>query len=291
MRLCHGGRWGHLGRYLRVDPDNRLVAASLEAEWNNKLRALTAAQEDYERQRTADAFLDEDQRQQVLALATDFPRLWRDPDTPARERKRMARLLIDDVTLLRGDELVAHVRFRGGVTHTLRLPRPKPAADLRKLDPASVAEVDRLLDEHTDSEIVDILNAAGHQPPVGEKFTTWIVWKIRKAHRLESRFDRLRRQGLLTLAEMAEALDVHPSTVKARQARGELASVAYNDKGQRLYAPPHPVPTIPCDHCGKTIPERGAQGQRQKFCTVSCRTGAYASRRRAAGWVRPRRRR
>lgn len=278
-------------RYLRVDPDNRLVAASLEAEWNNKLRALTAAQEDYERQRTADALLEEDQRQRVLALATDFPRLWRDPDTPARERKRMARLLIDDVTLLRGDELVAQVRFRGGATHTLRLPRPKPAADLRKLDPARVAEVDRLLDEHTDSEIADILNAAGHQPPVGAKFTTWIVWKIRKAHRLESRFNRLRRQGLLTLAEMAEALDVHPSTVKARQARGELASIAYNDKGQRLYAPPHPLPTIPCDHCGKTIPERGAQGQRQKFCSVSCRTGAYASRRRAAGWVRPSRRR
>ena len=278
-------------RYLRVDPDNRLVAASLEAEWNNKLRALTAAQDDYERQRTADALLDEDQRQHVLALATDFPRLWSDPATPARERKRMARLLIDDVTLLRGDELVAHVRFRGGATRTIRLPRPKPAADLRKLDPAVVAEVDRLLNNHTDSEIADVLNGAGHQPPVGEKFTTWIVWKIRKAHRLDSRFDRLRRQGLLTLTEMAEALDVHPTTVKARQARGELTSVAYNDKGQRLYAPPHPKPTIPCAHCAKPIPERGAQGQRQKYCCVSRRTGAYARRRRAAGWIRPRHRR
>jgi DNA invertase Pin-like site-specific DNA recombinase len=278
-------------RYLRVDPDNRLVAASLEAEWNNKLRALSAAQEDYERQRATDTLLDEDQRQQVLALATDFPRLWRDPATPARERKRMARLIIHDVTLLKDDELVAHVRFRGGATRTMRLARPKPAADLRKLDPAVVAEVNRLLDDHTDSEIADALNAAGWQPPVGEKFTTWIVWKIRKAHRLESRCDRLRRQGLLTLAEMAETLAVHPSTVKIRQARGELASVAYNDKGQRLYMPPGPATTIPCARCGKLIPERGAQGQRQKYCCVSCRTGAYAARRHAAGWVRPSRRR
>ena len=279
-------------RYLRVDPDNRLVAATLEAEWNNKLRALDAAQDDYERQRAADILLDDEKRQRILALATDFPRLWRDPDTPARERKRMARLLIEDVTLLRGDEMLdVHVRFRGGDTRSLQLPRPGSIVDLRRLDPAVVDEVDRLLDDHTDSEIAAALNAAGHQPPVGDRFSIWIVWKIRKAHRLESRFHRLRRQGLLTLAEMAEALGgVHPQTVKDRAARGQLASVAYNDKGQRLYAPPQPVATIPCAHCAKSIPERGAQGQRQKYCCVSCRTGAYAARRRAAGWVRVRRR-
>ena len=278
-------------RYLRVDPDNRLVAASLEAEWNHKLRALTAAQEDYDRQRAADTLIDDARRQQVLALATDFPRLWRDSATPDRERKRMVRLLIEDVTLLRGDELVANVRLRGGATRTLRLCRPKPAVDLRKLDPAIVAEVDRLLDDHTDSEIAEALNGTGHQPPVGDAFSIWIIWKIRKAHGLESRFERLRRQGMLTLEEMAETLGVHPCTVKARAARGQLASVAYNDKGQRLFAPSQQISMIPCGHCGQLIPEFGRQGQHQKYCKVSCRTSAYAARRRAAGWVRPRRRR
>ncbi len=275
-------------RYLRVDPDNRLVAATLEAEWNNKLRALDAAREDCERQREADALLDEDKRRRVLALATDFPRLWRDPDTPARERKRMARLLIEDVTLLKADDLVVHVRFRGGDTRSLHLARPRTAADLRKLDPAVVAEVERLLDDHTHSEIAEALNAAGHQPPVGESFTIWMIWKICRAHGLESRFDRLRRQGMLTLDEMAEALGVDPQTVKARATRGQLPSVAYNDKGQRLYAPPQPSTMIPCARCGKPMSERVGQGQRRKYCGVSCRTGAYAARRRAAGWVRVR---
>jgi len=278
-------------RYLRVDPDNRLVAATLEAEWNNKLRALDSAQEDYDRQREADALLDDEKRHRVLALATDFPRLWRDPDTPARERKRMVRLLIEDVTLLKADDLVVHVRFRGGDIRSLRLARPKPAADLHKLDPAVVAEVDRLLDDHTDSEIADTLHAAGYEPPVGERFSIWMVWKIRKAHQLESRFDRLRRQGMLTLDEMAERLDVHPQTVKDRAARGQLASVAYNDKGERLYAPPVPPTSTPCAKCGKPIAERAEQGQLRKYCGVSCRTGAYAARRRAAGYVRPRRQR
>ncbi|MDA8057872.1 MAG: recombinase family protein [Actinomycetota bacterium] len=275
-------------RYLRVDPDNRLVAATLEAEWNNRLRALEAAQENYDRQRAADTLMDDESRQRVLALATDFPRLWSNPDTPARERKRMARLLIEDVTLLKADDLLVHVRFRGGDTRTLRLARPKSAVDLHKLDPAVVAEVDRLLDDHTDSEIVEALNTAGHQPPVGATFSIFMVWKIRKAHRLESRFDRLRRKGLLTRDEMAEALGVHPATVKARAVRGQLASVVYNDKGERLYAPPEPVAVVPCARCGKPIPERAEQGQLRKYCGVTCRTGAYAARRQAAGWVRTR---
>ncbi len=80
------------GRYLNVDPDNRLVAQSLEAVWNHKLRALSDAQEEYEKRRAAEsAMLDENQREQIFSLASDFPRLWSDPTVPQRERKRMVR--------------------------------------------------------------------------------------------------------------------------------------------------------------------------------------------------------
>ncbi len=66
-------------RYMQVDPDNRLVADVLEAEWNERLKALTSTQEEYERAREADrTVLDDEQRKQILALATDFPRLWND---------------------------------------------------------------------------------------------------------------------------------------------------------------------------------------------------------------------
>ena len=160
-------------RYLAVDPDNRLVAQSLEAEWDHKLRALRDAQDDYERRREADGrALEPSQREQILALAGDFPRLWADPAVPQRERKRMVRLLVEDVTLLRTDKITAHVRFRGGVTHSLFLPLPLSAAELRKVEPAVVAEVDRLLEDHTDSEIVDILNSAGFRPGVAERFSS-----------------------------------------------------------------------------------------------------------------------
>jgi hypothetical protein len=262
----------------------------LEAEWNNKLRAVAAVQDEYERRRGGEAGpVGKEQREQVLALATDFPRLWNDPATPPRERKRMVRLLVEDVTLLKADDVLAHVRFRGGATHTLRLPRPRPAAQLRGIDPTVVAEIDRLLETHTEREIAGILNARGLQPGVADRFSPWIIWKLRTKYGLEDRCTRLRRQGLLTLQEMATAIGVHPATVKQRQARGELVSVVYNDKGQRLYAPPGERTMIPCSRCGIPIPERSAHGQPRKYCSVSCRTGAYASRRVAAGWVRVRR--
>ena len=278
-------------RYLRVDPDNRLVAATLEAEWNNKLRALDAAQDDYERQRAADTLLDEEKRQRMLALATDFPRLWRDPDTPARERKRMARLLIEDVTLLRRDELLdVHVRFRGGDARSLHLPRPKPVADLRKLDPAIVAEVDRLLDDHTDSEIAEALNAAGHQPPVGDQFTIWIIWKIRKAHGLESRFDRLRRQGHADPRRDDRGARRAPADGEGPGRRAvSWFRLPTTTRASASTRRPNRWPRSPALDAASRSPNEAAQGQRRKYCCVSCRTGAYAARRRAAGWVRPRR--
>jgi hypothetical protein len=226
-------------RFLRVDPDHRLVADSLEAEWNHKLRALGAAQEDYERHRKADgALVDEQQRTAILALATDFPRLWRDPQTPDRERKRMVRLLLADVTLHKEDELVAHVRFRGGTTKTLRLPLPLKAWQLRLPDPQVVAEIDHLLDHYTDAQVVAILNERGLRPGQAPRFSRLILFKLRQAHGLDDRYTRLRRQGLLTQEEMAVLLGVCVQTVKQWRYAGLLRAQVFNDKGSCLYDPP-----------------------------------------------------
>ena len=229
-------------RYLRVDPDNRLVAASLEADWNDRLRALHQVQEEYERQRAIDrGVLDEQQRAAILALASDFPRLWRDPLTPDRERKRMVRLLLEDVTLLKADQLVAQVRFKGGATQTLALPLPLSAWQLRKTDPVVVETIDHLLDQHTEGEIAAILNQRGLPPGVGSAFHVRMVARLRADYRLASRFVRLRARGMLTLKEMATLLHVDPTTVKTWHARGILRGAASNDKGECLYDHPGPV--------------------------------------------------
>ncbi|MDA1129737.1 MAG: hypothetical protein O2913_13745, partial [Chloroflexi bacterium] len=203
-------------------------------------------------------------------------------------RKRMVRLLLEDVTLLRSEEILAQVRFRGGATHTLHLPLPPNAWQLRRTDPAVVAEIDRLLDGHTDSGVAEILNARGLRPGLADKFTLSVISHVRRKYGLEDRYTRLRKQGLLTLREMAAALGVDPSTVKKRQSQGRLSSVAYNDKGQRLYKPPGDPQLVECQRCGKTMTERVAQGQLRKYCSVTCRTAGWKA---ARGWVRPPRQR
>ena len=150
-------------RYLAVDPDNRLVADSLEADWNDALRQLRDAQDDYERAAAAakTAFTEE-QKSRIRALATDFPRLWSDPATPQRERKRMARLLIEDVTINKSDKIYLGVRFRGGKTTSLAVPLPPTSWQTRQTDPATLAALDQLLDEHTDAQTAELLNRHGH---------------------------------------------------------------------------------------------------------------------------------
>lgn len=227
-------------RYLAVDPDNRLVADSLEADWNDTLRQLQAAQDDYERATTAATVLSDEHKDRIRALAGDFPALWSDPATPQRERKRMARLLIEDVTLARTDQIHLHVRFRGGQTTSLAIPIPLTGWKARQTDPETFTLLDRLLDDHTDAETADALNAAGHRSGTGSAFTRLIVLHLRHTHQLPSHADRLRARGLLTMDEIADRLGVHRSTIKSWRRAGLLVSHKANDKNERLFEPPTP---------------------------------------------------
>jgi DNA invertase Pin-like site-specific DNA recombinase len=228
-------------RFMRVDPNNRLVADSLEADWNDKLRLLNEAQERYRQQHDAEcAALTEEQRTRILALAQDLPRLWRDPATPARERKRMLRLIIEDVTLIKRTELVMHVRFRGGATRTLTLPRPAPAWALRRTSPEVVAEIDRLLDDYTDVQIARVLTERGFRSGTGKPVDIMMVARVREHYHLKARYERLRERGLLTLDEVAGTLGISTATAKQWRLAGLLRAHAYNDKNQYLYERPGP---------------------------------------------------
>ncbi len=246
-------------RYLAVDPDNRLVADSLEADWNDALRALHTAEDDYQRAAdAAQAALTEEHKNRIRQLATDFPALWSNPNTPQRERKRMVRLLIDDVTLTRTDQihLHLHVRFRAGQTTSLNLPVPPKAWEAHQTHPDTVALLDRLLDDHTDAEVADALNQAGHRSGKNKAFTRSIVLDLRRAHQLPNHAERLHARGLLTLTETADRLGVSPSTIKAWHRAGLLVSHKANDKNQRLYQPPTPGDPRLVKHIGSPLTER-----------------------------------
>jgi DNA invertase Pin-like site-specific DNA recombinase len=203
-------------RYMSVDPDNRLVASTLEAEWNEKLRIHSAAAAEYDRRAHEQAAaLNEEACRRIRELAEQFPRVWNDPRVPSAERKRIFRLLVDDVTLLKGQTTItANLRLSGGATRTLVLPRPRSIADIRRFKPEIVSEVDRLLDHHRDQEIADILNNRGLRTGEGKPFTRRTIYFLRESYNLPSHHDRLRRRGLLTTQELAERFLVTVSTIR-----------------------------------------------------------------------------
>jgi hypothetical protein len=226
-------------RYMRVDPNNRLVADTLETQWNEKLRVLAQAKEECQKQQQLDAAqLSQEQRNKILALAGDFPRVWQDPNTPERERKRMARLLLEDVTLKREKDICVQVRFKGGAWKELHLPLPVPVTISRRTNPEIVAELDRLLDEHDEAQIAQILNERGWHSSTGQPFSRTLIQGLRRTYRIKSRVARLQAQGLLTARQIEQMIGHRSNRAKYWLKAGVLKVVRLGQHYGNLYFRP-----------------------------------------------------
>jgi hypothetical protein len=234
-------------RYLAVDPTNRLVADTLEADWNAKLRELQHAQAEYERATHAgDGQLTDEQKARIHALTADLPALFNDPATPTREKKRLIRLLVTDATLTRGaEQITIHLRLSGGQLHTLTIPRPLQAWEAHRTPASTIALIDQLLAEHTYDEAVETLNQRGITGGWGRPFTVASVAKLCHDHHIPDLRQRLRAQGMLTLEEIATQLGVTTRTIKRWRARGHITGRRIDSRFSHLY---HPGQSRPDGH-------------------------------------------
>src|SRR5712692_10144297 len=156
-------------RYQEVDPSNRLVANTLERRWNETLLHLQDLKKqaaDFQR-KEARVFTPE-QKAKVLALARDFPRLWHAPSTQAKDRKRMLRFLIKDITvnkLIEQRQLSVHIRWQGGACTDLQVQLPPKAADRFRYPSAELDRIRELARRLPKAQIADQLNRDGHRTP------------------------------------------------------------------------------------------------------------------------------
>ena len=199
--------------------------------------------------------LDDAIRQRLVAMTTEFKKLWDDPSTPNRERKRLLAYIIEDATLIKlpmeGITKI-HVRFKGGKTETLTALNPKSSGQQVKTPPTIVELVDKLLDNHIYSEIAEILNQQGLRPGgsarpgrSSARFTTLRVAYLTHRYALRSRYDRLRKHGMLTKTEAAARLRIHEATLIRWAEYGIIKRHAYNAHAY-LYELPDSLPTKHC---------------------------------------------
>lgn len=202
-------------RYEEVDPSNRLVAANLERRWNDALLRLEELKEQFaEFQRKETLVATPEQKAKVLSLAKDFPRLWNASTTSAKDRKRMLRLLIKDITVekvVEPKQALLHVRWQGGACETLTVDLPPKIQDRIRYPTEIVKEVRELAKTMDNKQIVETLNREGRLSAKGKRFTTSMIQWIRYRHRIPG--PQFEKPGELTVQEVAEKFDVNPGVV------------------------------------------------------------------------------
>ena len=169
-------------RYEQVDPDNRLVARSLEREWEANLHEVERLEAELARQQSQPTLiLDASQRQQLANLVRDLPRVWHAAATSWTERKDLLQLLVADVTLTRQEtDILVQIRWHTNELDTYTVPLP-----VRGAPPVPEAVVERirsLSPARTDSQIADELNQDAIRTPQGKPFTARRVQGLRRRY-------------------------------------------------------------------------------------------------------------
>ena len=202
-------------RYQEVDPSQRLVAGTLERRWNDALLQLEDLKKQAaEFQRQEARVATPEQKAKVLALARDLPRLWHAPTTQAKDRKRMLRLLIKDITVEKPPDpkqLLVHIRWQGGACSDICVQLPPNIADRVRYPAAVVDSVRELAQSLPDGEIADRLNREGQVSALGKPFTGSMIQWIRYRYQIPRA--KLVRPEELTVQQVAERFRVSPNVV------------------------------------------------------------------------------
>jgi DNA invertase Pin-like site-specific DNA recombinase len=210
-------------RYEEVDPANRLVAATLEQRWNEALQRLSQLKGQIEQaQREHARVATQEQKEQVLALARDFPRLWHAPTTEAKDRKRMLRLLIKDITVEKSTpkQLLLHIRWQGGACSDAQVELPLNIADRLRYPTELVERIRALAETLTDTQVAEQLNQEGPVSPKGKAFTASMIQWVRYKHRIKG--PQLKHPDELTVEQVVERFGVSRHVVYYWIERGHV---------------------------------------------------------------------
>ena len=226
-------------QYDAVEPENRLVARTLEKRWNDKLHQLASLEAAYAEAKAVERLeLDELQRQQILKLASDLPAVWHSPTTTVQERKEMLGLLVKQVALSPVESPTRQTRiailWHTEATTELMIKRPTTQEKLST--PTEVIDaVRKLAVERTDAEIAQLLNQRGLVTGKGRPFTkdavNWIRWKFHINKPAVHHPTGIRSDGCYSTSALAGKLGVGIHTIHYWRQKGVIEAFQETPRG------------------------------------------------------------
>jgi DNA invertase Pin-like site-specific DNA recombinase len=230
-------------RFMAVEPENRLVARTLERDWNDKLAEADRLRQEYSDlpARTLHPVTAEE-RQAILALAQDLPQLWQAATTTNTHRKQLLRLLVKDVTLTQQDKLIQiGLRWQTGALTALSMARPLRAGEAVKTALEVVTRIRALAPDHSDTHLAQQLNQEGFKPGRDGQFTRGKISWIRGVHHIPTGCpdnpaglgNQPRGDGRYSARAVAELLNVTVSTVADWCVAGRLDSIRATPRAPR----------------------------------------------------------
>ena len=201
-------------QYDLSEPENRLVVRTLEAKWNEKLLALGQLKEEYEQYKAKRAWspTNED-RQMIMRLSEDIPRIWNAPTTLMKDRKRLVRLLIEDVTVTcqpLDPDVHLGIRWRSRHSELIHTKKALPPSITRKHVPNTVELIKELSKTMSSVEIADHFNKNGYRTPEGRTFTESSIAWLRYRYKIPG---LVKQSNELTVKEVASKFNVSPGVV------------------------------------------------------------------------------
>jgi hypothetical protein len=215
-------------QYDVADPENRLVAAELEARWNKALVRVGEIDAKIVAHDTAVASRSDLIAPSLATLTGDLVALWKAPTTDARLKKRIARTVIREVIAdvdAESAEIVLHVHWSGGAHTELRLPRRR-RGQRNSTSPDIVAAVRQLVMIASDDLIAGLLNRNKLSTGHGNRWTRERVTSLRSHHEIPGY--RPSEDGLepwLNLTKAAAYLGISAKTLRLASESGEIEAL------------------------------------------------------------------
>jgi len=230
-------------RFMNVDPDNRLVALELESSWNIKLKDLDNARDEYaheierlERDRAARDF------SLVDNLASRFTEVFNSDAVSWKDKKRMVRYLIEDVTLTgAGRSILIQIRYRGATTQSITVDTPMRNCEKWATSPEVIDFIDKAAETQTVEGIASDLSRQGFVSGKGQMFTPAIVKRIMYAHSIPNLKERCLDRGYLTCAAQAASLGITSSGLMYQINSGKYQGdyIQVNSRNECVFLPVH----------------------------------------------------